>query len=361
MNAKIKRLHIDENKRIIVISDIHGNLDCFKRLLEKVGFNDDDELILLGDIMEKGPKLLETLQFTMHLSKQKNVHVLTGNCDEIWKFIRMNTFDDFFKRYFLKRKDNSFKEMCTEIGIELKDDIDINWLKIQIETHFHAMLDYLMQLPTIIETQRFTFVHAGIQNKPLEEQDHEFCVSTPQFMKSGLRFDKYIVVGHFPTSQYRLTKMCCNPIIDKESKIISIDGGNQVKDFGQLNALIIPNIHSDEFEYDYCDDSPLAFVQKAQIESTSSINIIWGDDQIIPFESLEDFTHCRHISSGRILWIPTETIYEKEGNFYCSNATDYMLGVDVGDIVSVVHRYSDRYLAKKNGTIGWIMGNPIYM
>lgn len=361
MVAKVKRLHLDENKRIIVISDIHGNLDCFKRLLEKIGFNDDDELILLGDIMEKGPKLLETLRYTMYLSKRNNVHILTGNCDEIWKFVRTNTFDDYFKRYFLKRKDNTFKEMCAEIGIELKDGIDIDWLKDQLETHYKAMLDFLMDLPSIIVTQRFTFVHAGIQNSPVDEQDHEFCVSTSQFMEKGLKFDKYVVVGHFPTSQYRLTKMCCNPIIDKNSKIISIDGGNQVKDFGQLNALIIPNMNSNDFEYDYCDDSPLAFVQKSQIESNNSINIIWGNDQILPLESKDDFTLCRHISSGRILWIPSENIFEKEEIFYCSNATDYMLGVVVGDVVSVIHSYSDRYLAKKNGTVGWIMGKPFYM
>ena len=358
MYAKVEHIKFDSSKRILVISDIHGNLDCFKRLLDKIEFSDDDELIVLGDFMEKGPKILETIRYLMYLSKRNNVHVVTGNCDEIWEFVRTNTYDDFFKRYILKRRDSTFKEMCAELGIDLTDKIDIGWLKIQLEAQYKVIFDFLKELPTIIETERFTFVHAGIQYGPLESQNKEFCVSTSDFLNSGLLFDKYVVVGHFPTSQYRLKKMCCNPIIDKNSKIISIDGGNQVKEFGQLNALIIPNMNADDFEYDYCDDAPLAFVQNSQLESENSINIIWGDDQVQPQEVMDDFTYCYHSSSGRELWIPIESIFEKKGKFFCSNATDYYLGVEVGDVVSVIQAYSDRYLAKKNGTVGWIKGKP---
>ena len=58
-------------------------------------------------------------------------------------------------------------------------------------------------------------------------------------MEEGLTFSKYVIVGHWPTANYGKEKGCCNPIINKEQNIISIDGGNMIKSEGQLNALII--------------------------------------------------------------------------------------------------------------------------
>ena len=57
-------------------------------------------------------------------------------------------------------------------------------------------------------------------------------------MKEAGSFHKYIVVGHLPVSEYRKDICCFNPIIDTRRHIISIDGGNEVKSAGQLNALI---------------------------------------------------------------------------------------------------------------------------
>ena len=36
--ALVKRLDIPENRRILVISDIHGNMEYFRGVLEKAGF-----------------------------------------------------------------------------------------------------------------------------------------------------------------------------------------------------------------------------------------------------------------------------------------------------------------------------------
>jgi len=40
---------------VICIADIHGNYTAFKRLLEKVNYNkDEDYLFILGDLLERG-------------------------------------------------------------------------------------------------------------------------------------------------------------------------------------------------------------------------------------------------------------------------------------------------------------------
>lgn len=43
-------------KRMLVISDIHGELEKFEGLLAAVGYNPEkDQLILLGDYVDRGP------------------------------------------------------------------------------------------------------------------------------------------------------------------------------------------------------------------------------------------------------------------------------------------------------------------
>jgi len=45
----IKQLEIQQGKRILVTSDIHGHLSYFKKVLKKAGYCSDDLLIIIGD------------------------------------------------------------------------------------------------------------------------------------------------------------------------------------------------------------------------------------------------------------------------------------------------------------------------
>ena len=52
--ARIRRLTVPRGRRILVISDIHGNIPYFEGALKLAGFSDRDELIINGDFLEKG-------------------------------------------------------------------------------------------------------------------------------------------------------------------------------------------------------------------------------------------------------------------------------------------------------------------
>ena len=47
--ASVIRPAIEPGRRVIAISDIHGNLSCLKGLLKQVRLTPDDVLILVGD------------------------------------------------------------------------------------------------------------------------------------------------------------------------------------------------------------------------------------------------------------------------------------------------------------------------
>lgn len=44
-----------------IISDIHGCYDQYRALLEKIHFSEVDELYVLGDVVDRGPKPVKVL------------------------------------------------------------------------------------------------------------------------------------------------------------------------------------------------------------------------------------------------------------------------------------------------------------
>ena len=52
--AIVIRPVFEPGRRIIAVSDIHGNLPFFLALMDKIGLTPDDNLVLLGDMLEKG-------------------------------------------------------------------------------------------------------------------------------------------------------------------------------------------------------------------------------------------------------------------------------------------------------------------
>ena len=65
---------------VYCIGDLHGCYDEFQKLLAKVNFDDKkDELYLTGDLIGRGPKPLETMNFILRY--QDCIHTVLGNHD----------------------------------------------------------------------------------------------------------------------------------------------------------------------------------------------------------------------------------------------------------------------------------------
>ena len=73
------------------ISDIHGCFDEFEKLLEMVDLRDDDELYILGDLIDRGPQIDRCAEWLVRNGaneKDSHVHFLMGNHEEMatWAF-----------------------------------------------------------------------------------------------------------------------------------------------------------------------------------------------------------------------------------------------------------------------------------
>ena len=74
LQYKIQKVNIEENKRIIVVSDIHGMDHYLEGVLQKVDYTTEDVLVIVGDVIEKGDESLKTVRRILEL-KEKNPHV----------------------------------------------------------------------------------------------------------------------------------------------------------------------------------------------------------------------------------------------------------------------------------------------
>lgn len=357
MIRPIIRLDLPQDRRIIVTSDIHANIPYFRGLLEKIGFCDEDTLIIDGDFLEKGSESLAMLRLVMQMQARGNTHVIRGNCDGWHELVdARGRMDKYMKGYMLQRPDCLVRQMFEENGEPFTQKTDIAQVREAMESRYSAELDFLRNLPVIIETGNYTFVHGGVSGVPVDEVDPYTCMKNDNFLNQGHSFSKWQIVGHWPVALYGEGIISANPIILRDRKIISIDGGTSIKNDGQLNALIIPHDGSEDFECVYYDDYDTGNALDAQCASQASNYIRYGDNEVKILETGEEFSLCEHKRTGATMWALTKYISHTAEGFELDDSTDYELEVSVGDTLSIIERTSRGYLCKKNGVSGWYRG-----
>lgn len=364
--TKIEHITVEPGKRILVASDIHGCLSYFRNVLKKASFSCDDLLFIVGDTLEKGPESLGTLRYVMELCKQGNVIPLIGNVD-IYRLMMIDGVSedsaaDFYSYILMMRKwsgSSFYEELASECGYSINSPEDILLSKQDVIANFENEFNFLASLPTVAETQNYVFVHGGLREKEVSDNQNRsifeltkfdaFMDSTPHV------FDKYVVVGHWPVSLYSTSVAQLNPIINRDKKIISIDGGCGTRKDCQLNLLIIPDINcsADEISYISYDELPVIRALDDQKASEDSVNITWINREIKTIERGQEFSYVEHIQSGRKLYVPNSYLRSETD---CKDYTDYVLPVKNGDELSLITKTSKGCIVKKDGVIGWYCG-----
>lgn len=360
MHATVKHIELPAHRRVFAVSDVHGNLDYLNGLLDKITFSPDDVLILLGDLVEKGPRSVDTLRRIMDLCKTHTVHVLRGNCDRL---LFDDLPDDWLFHYRTHWQGNLLmNEFARLLNHPIRAPGDIGGLREAVKREFPEEYQFLMGLPVILESEHYIFVHGGVPgedslNRPEELEDWA-CMKNDDFVSQGHRFrNKWCIVGHWPATLYRKDRPCANPIISAQQQIVSIDGGCVIKRDGQLNALRLPPVPAaDRFTWTAYDGLPTALAETAQAPSERSAYIHYGDNALKILKRGEEFCTCLHLSSGREFDILTRDIWETKQGAFCEDSTDYLLSVRPGDALSVIQKTSRGWLVKKDGVTGWYTG-----
>ena len=127
-----------------IISDIHGEYSLFIELMQKIGFSENDELYICGDIIEKGDDSIKLLKL---ISEIPNVHAIRGNHEE--------AFLNYY--YVLMREKDDYDVVLNNLRDYIQGDGKLlTW----------EIVEFIESLPYYIETEDFICVHAGV---PLED------------------------------------------------------------------------------------------------------------------------------------------------------------------------------------------------
>lgn len=229
-------------KNIYVLSDLHGHYKILLKMLEKIRFSDEDELYILGDCCDRGPKSLDIYYF---IEEHKNIHLIKGNHEIMMReaFIADDPDSRATRLWNQNGGLKTFRSYHTHLKKNVFDKFDYQVLK---AAFYKMMIAYVNSCPSFIEltinNQQFVLIHAGINpEKGLYEQTEEECAWMREwfYMSKGLD-DKIIIFGHTPTCHIHQQPHCYeiwkDPIFHDK---IGIDGGLGGYSDGQLNCLCL--------------------------------------------------------------------------------------------------------------------------
>ena len=368
MSIVVERIAPQPGRRIVAISDVHGSLTLFKALLHKVELNPTDLLILVGDLTEKGENSLETLRFVMELRQNVELHAVIGNVDATNLRLVADESPETqarFANFVTFHRDNwgnsLYLDMLRELGMTFDEHADMLPYMRAINAHFAPELAFLRSLPAVIDAPNHIFVHAALPTEDMNAlQNYALsdCIRADAFASRGVHFRKTVVVGHWPVTLYSDKIACSNPIFDRERNVFSIDGGNAVKEDGQLNAVIFPDAYSQNATFFAADSFPKYIAQDAQQEGNDPFNLRWIDNECDIISEENGQFQVRHCTSGRLLTIPAGFLYKRTTPARFLDFSTHKLSVSPGDTLSLLRpeRFPQGWYVKKNGLTGWYSG-----
>ncbi|MER1987094.1 MAG: metallophosphoesterase [Solibacillus sp.] len=220
--------------RLFVISDIHGMFTPFEQLLSY--WQPEDKLVLLGDLVDRGPQSLAVIQRAMQLRETYGDRVVycMGNHDKmLLDFIA----SPFVQRvlYFQNGGRKTMQSFLKDASAEVKE---LNAIEqaYYVQQHFAEELAFLAsgKLYDIIGNVLLT--HAGFDsssNDLAHSTDNDFLWIREHYQRPNQT--PYVnVFGHTPTI---LIHKMDDVWISEDRTYIGIDGGCAFG--GQLNAVLL--------------------------------------------------------------------------------------------------------------------------
>lgn len=363
--TKILHLNIPTNHRLLFMSDIHGDIKLFKQALEQAKFCADDYLFVIGDMIEKGDPddNLAMLKYVIELNRLDNVFFMSGNCDEVFRFILPPLDKERFIYFATELKKSVITDMAKEIGYPLTKDMDIEDYIQTIQKVYPQFFEFVDSLPDVILiNDELVLVHGGIRDINHISTNALDLLKFDHFLEVSPVQPKTMIVGHNPTRNYRVDVPCVNPIFDFRKNIICLDGGNNVVKGGQINVVILDNLENKNFTFFAIDHYPKYVIEEdvTYEQPKNQFTMRFGKNEVDVLAKDLDFYLIRPKGKTDELWVHEEFVFSSDGKQYCYDGSNTFLNLKKGDIVSVIKHAQPYSLIKHNGIVGLIESKYIH-
>lgn len=163
-----------------VMGDIHGEADRFHGMLERIHFSEEDTLILLGDVIDRGS---DGIALLLEIMQMPNVIMLLGNHEYMMlQYLSPDATDTDIRRW-----NKNGNEPTLSAYLKLSKDVQ------------QKIIAYLLTLPTHLALEvngkRFYFVH-GFPG----ENTHDLVWTRPTMETENPIPDCRLIIGHTKVS-----------------------------------------------------------------------------------------------------------------------------------------------------------------
>lgn len=224
--------------KYFVVSDIHGMANQFERILEKWNPK-EEELVLLGDYVDRGEESKEVLEKILELKKEygSQLTVLLGNHDLIFMdFIENPEGNGEF--YYHVGGRETVVSLLKPYAENILYDTHA-YAAFLIEEHYEEVLMFLKEGAKLFwETEGLLFTHAGYQTlfENYQNSKESDFTNIRNHYKHKNETGLVNVFGHTTTNLMNEDGNF-NPWVKKDGTFIGIDGGCCFG--GQLNAVVL--------------------------------------------------------------------------------------------------------------------------
>lgn len=293
-----------KEKRVIVVGDLHGMAGELQTLLLKCKYEKGkDVLLFVGDLIDRGPRIAETLMNYV------------GNPEHIAYSI-MGNHEYKFIRYCLGRKISPHS---------LQESID------QTRKYSNSeLIKHMMSFPYMIKFRENAYaVHAGIDPKwPINRQNRDACMYTRNLEYNGVSApwwkhyngEDEIFFGHEVTPH----------AIQVTDKVFAMDGGAC---FGrELRACISNPDGTKEFVIEKCKIAYADYYADRHDETKAKVSVL---DQF-DIKQKEGFV-SKKVYKDLVLYNYTpKCVYERHWDDVTRKARGIIFDSKTGDLVSWV-------------------------
>ena len=218
--------------RLLAIGDIHGHIRALDALLEEVAPTKSDTVVFLGDYVDKGPSVKETLDRLCELSNISQWVFLRGNHDQMFLDACLNPAEIGIWECLAGEKPlTSYGTGSTQDLVASIPPTHIEFLKDRCQDYF--------------EDSSFIFVHGGIRPHLKPEEEEVYRLQWMVLSNAAPHLSqKTIICGHSAQSSGLIADLdhtiCIDTSISKGGYLTCLDLTNssyiQASERGDLRA-----------------------------------------------------------------------------------------------------------------------------
>lgn len=183
--------------KYFVVGDVHGELQKLKLILEHWN-SDDEQLVLLGDLVDRGPDSYGVVKLAMELKEKYGAKINKGNHEDMflsWLKMPYSEMDLYYPQGGRETIHSFFDKPVTPSYMP-------TYVADLLLNQFPDEIDFLKSLPLYNESQNHVFVHAGVNlyiDDWRESRETDFLWIREKFIYGMNKSNKIFIFGHTPT------------------------------------------------------------------------------------------------------------------------------------------------------------------